>query len=73
MKNVGINELLLNMNKKLENGWAEPHNPKALLRPLSQKWRVYAQLRQQDSHELLLRLLDGMSDELKPVSFFLSN
>ena len=56
------------MSKKLENGWVGPYNPKALLRPLSQKWRVYAQLRQQDSHELLLRLLDGMSEELKPVS-----
>ncbi|KAJ3085102.1 Ubiquitin carboxyl-terminal hydrolase 16 [Quaeritorhiza haematococci] len=38
-------------------------NPDDLFSSISAKWQMYKGLRQQDSHELLRRLLDGVQDE----------
>ena len=57
------------MQTKIESVSLEPFNPKPLFNPISHKWSVYSQLRQQDSHELLCRLFDGIVDEFTKVSF----
>ncbi|KAJ3180431.1 Ubiquitin carboxyl-terminal hydrolase 45 [Geranomyces variabilis] len=38
-------------------------NPKILFGALSNEWRMYKRMGQQDSHELLRRLLDGVREE----------
>ncbi len=38
-------------------------NPALVLKQLSHKWPIYKRLAQQDSHEVLRRLLDSMNDE----------
>lgn len=40
-------------------------NPTELFGAICRKWKAYKSLRQQDSHELLRRLLDGVRDELQ--------
>ncbi|KAJ3017229.1 ubiquitin-specific protease ubp2 [Thoreauomyces humboldtii] len=43
-------------------------NPKPIFSVLSNEWRMYKRMGQQDSHELLRRLLDGVREELMDKS-----
>ncbi len=59
---------ILNLEKdSFDKVSGTPLNPKELFQRLSRKWKIYSQFRQQDSHELLLRLLDLMDSEFKLV------
>ena len=61
---------ILNLEKdSFDKLAAVPLNPKELFQRLSRKWKIYSQFRQQDSHELLLRMLDLMDSEFKLVSY----
>ena len=62
---IGLYTVLESMHKLIKEDSLSPYNPKPLFGQLCQKWNVYSRLRQQDSHEYLIRLLDGINDELK--------
>lgn len=48
---------------------SSPFNPSDIFQKIARKWKVYSQYRQQDSHELLIRILDLMDHESKTVIF----
>ena len=64
---IGLYRVLDSMKNAVKMNSTSAYNPKPLFGPLSQKWNVYSKLRQQDSHEYLIRLLDGINDELQVV------
>ena len=54
-------------NDPFDKASAAAFNPMELFQRISRKWKIYSQFRQQDSHELLIRILDLMDSESKVV------
>lgn len=70
MKNIQEKNLAL-AKDSFDKVAAAPLNPIELFQRISRKWKIYSQFRQQDSHELLLRILDLMDVESKTVFFYI--
>ncbi len=61
-----IKEKYISLEKDSSDRLAgSPFNPRDLFQRIARKWKVYSQYRQQDSHELLIRLFDLMDMESK--------
>ncbi|KAI8803686.1 hypothetical protein BJ742DRAFT_827787 [Cladochytrium replicatum] len=51
------------MNSQLESGATTPITPQELFARISERWKIYKAYRQEDSHELMRRMLDGVKEE----------
>lgn len=56
------------MRREMQTPNPSTISPERLLRTISQKWEEYSDFDQQDAHELLRRLLDGVREEQLTVS-----
>ncbi|KAH6599802.1 hypothetical protein BASA61_002463 [Batrachochytrium salamandrivorans] len=54
---------LRTMRQRLLSDTVQSINPRSLFSEVSRQWESYSSYRQQDSHELLRRLLDGVKEE----------
>lgn len=48
-------------------------SPRELFSKICGKWKIYSGFQQQDSHELLRRLLDELSEEAKKMETYMPN